>query len=382
MKELFPGYFTEDSRSLKEIWANAIFIFDANILLNFYRYSEVTKDEFLRVLESSKDRIWIPYQAAKEYLNNRLTVIGEQEKSYNETIRSINALEGKFDNARQHPFVTHESLEKLKEVFSSLKSELEKNKDIHTYRITSDQIKEKISDIFEGRIGRPYTKDELECIFSEGEKRYSQLIPPGYKDAFKNNTKENFELECKKFGDLIVWKQLIEHAMENKCSVIFVTDDEKEDWWQDFNGKTIGPRPELVKEFRDKTSMPFLMYKSDSFLRHANQYLDGNVSDTTVEEIKLVREQDWLDASFEAALSKYRNFYDLVTYIKENFSVGEKIPSERVLADTVGWTRSVIREQLVRLESFGYVSIEHGKSTVLKKDIPDISSVIDIADKE
>jgi DNA-binding FadR family transcriptional regulator len=60
----------------------------------------------------------------------------------------------------------------------------------------------------------------------------------------------------------------------------------------------------------------------------------------------------------------------------ENFSVGDKIPSERILADTVGWTRSVIREQLVRLESFGYVAIEHGKSSVLKRDIPDISVII------
>ena len=376
MKELFPGYFKEDNNKVRDIWSNAIFVFDTNILLNLYRYSEVAKDEFLEVLENTKDRIWLPYQATQEYLNNRLTVIGEQEKSYNETIRSINGLEGKFDNARQHPFVSQGALEKLKGMFETLKLELEKNRDIHTERITSDQIKDKLADIFEGKIGRPYTKDELDSIFIEGEQRYSQSIPPGYKDASKSNNKENIQLECKKYGDFIIWKQHIEHAIDTKKNVIFVTDDEKEDWWEEFNGKTIGPRPELSKEFREKTSKLFLMYNSYSFARHANDYLDGNVSETTVEEIQQVREQDWLDASFEAALVKYRNFYDLVSYIKENFSVGDKIPSERMLADTVGWTRSVIREQLVRLESFGYLAIEHGKSSVLKRDIPDISVIV------
>lgn len=275
-----------------------------------------------------------------------------------------------------NPFVSQESLEKLKGMFKTLKSELEKNRDIHTERITSDQIKDKLADIFEAKIGRPYTKDELDNIFIEGEQRYSQSIPPGYKDASKSKIKDNIQLECKKYGDFIIWKQLIEHAIDTKKSVIFVTDDEKEDWWEEFNGKTIGSRPELSKEFREKTSKLFLMYNSYSFARHANKYLDGNVSATTVEEIQQVREQDWLDASFEAALFKYRNFYDLVSYIKENFSVGYKIPSERILADTVGWTRSVIREQLVRLESFGYVAIEHGKSSVLKRDIPDISVIV------
>ena len=76
----------------------------------------------------------------------------------------------------------------------------------------------------------------------------------------KPNNKENIQLECKKYGDFIIWKQLIEHAIDTKKNVIFVTDDEKEDWWEEFNGKTIGPRPELSKEFREKTSKLFLMY--------------------------------------------------------------------------------------------------------------------------
>jgi predicted nucleic acid-binding protein len=378
MSKMFPGYFKENAESHRTIWESAIFVFDTNILLNLYRYSVETKDEFLRVLESSKTRLWLPHQAAEEYLRNRHSVIGEQEKSYSDAISSIKSLESKFDNARQHPFLEPNSLIKLKEMFDSLNQELENNKAIHTERITSDEIQERLADIFDGKIGHSYDAKELEAILKDGEYRFAQLIPPGYKDASKSITKGNLQQECQKYGDLIVWTQVIDYAKENQKDVIFVTDDEKEDWWLEFKGKTISARPELIKEFKDKTSKSILMYKSDSFIRHANKYLDKNVSEKIVEEMKQVREQDyWLDSSFGKALSKYRPFYDLVFHIKGNFRVGEKLPSERDLADTVGWNRSVVREQLVRLESFGYISIEHGKSTVLKRDIPKIPSFPD-----
>ncbi len=346
--------------------------------MNLYRYSVETRDEFLRLLESSKNRIWLPHQAAEEYLRNRHSVIGEQEKSYSDTISSLKSLESKFDNARQHPFLEPESLKKLKEMFDFINQELEQNKAIHTDRITSDEIQERLAVIFDGKIGRPYEIKELEQIFKEGEYRYTQLIPPGYKDATKSINKGNLQLECQKYGDLIVWKQVIDYAKDQQKDIIFVTDDQKEDWWSEFKGKTISARPELIKEFKDSTSRTILMYKSDSFILHANKYLNENVSNKIVEEMKQVREQDyWLDSYFGVALSKYRPFYDLVSHIKGNFSVGEKLPAERDLAETLGWNRSVVREQLVRLESFGYVAIEHGKSTVLKREIPSMRSFSD-----
>jgi len=34
-----------------------------------------------------------------------------------------------------------------------------------------------------------------------------------------------------KFGDLIIWKEMIEKAKAEKRPIIFVTDDGKSDWW-------------------------------------------------------------------------------------------------------------------------------------------------------
>lgn len=292
MKELFPGHFKESEENLREVWDSCIFVFDANILLNLYRYSDTTRNEFLRLLEKIKDRVWLPHRAAEEYLNNRLSVIDQQEQSYDSTIKSINNLKSDLDNARQHPFVSEQTMEKVDSVFNALSEELSKNKKVHTQRISNDEIKNSISQIFENRVGSPFDKEKLEQLIVDGEERYRQKIPPGFKDASKSSESEVFTEKCRKYGDLIVWKQVLEHSSEVGKGIVLVTDDKKEDWWERFKGKTVGPRPELVKEFKDSTSNTFHMYQADRFLELARENLGEQVSPEIVEEIREVRRRD------------------------------------------------------------------------------------------
>lgn len=50
-----------------------------------------------------------------------------------------------------------------------------------------------------------------------------------------------------KFGDLIIWKELLIFARENKQNIIFITLDNKEDWWDSDKSSA---RKELIQEFR------------------------------------------------------------------------------------------------------------------------------------
>lgn len=292
MKDLFPGHFKESEENLREVWDSCIFVFDANILLNLYRYSDATRNEFLRLLEKIKDRVWLPHRAAEEYLSNRLSVIDQQEQSYDSTIKSINNLKSDLDNARQHPFVSKQTMGDVDSVFNALCEELLKNKKVHTQRISNDEIKNSISQIFENRVGLPFDKEKLEQLIVDGEERYKQKIPPGFKDASKSSESEVFTDKCRKYGDLIVWKQVLEHSSEVEKGVVLVTDDKKEDWWERFKGKTVGPRPELVKEFKDSTNNTFHMYQADRFLELARENLGEQVSPEIVEEIREVRRRD------------------------------------------------------------------------------------------
>lgn len=294
MKDLFPGHFKDSEQKLREVWDTSLFVFDANILLNLYRYSDATSKEFLRILDKIKDRVWIPHRAAEEYLNNRLSVIDQQEKSYDETKTSIESLRRNLENSRQHPFVSSGTLSKVNKVFDDLFEELDKNRLVHTNRISKDEIKEAVSVIFENRVGQPYDEERLVELIAEGEERYRQKIPPGFKDGSKSGDSEIFTERCRKYGDLILWMQVIDKAFTAGKGVVLVTDDKKEDWWVNFKGKTVGPRPELVKEFKERAKNTFHMYKADRFLELASENLDEQVSNEIVEEIREVRKRDRL----------------------------------------------------------------------------------------
>ena len=47
------------------------------------------------------------------------------------------------------------------------------------------------------------------------------------------------------------------------------------------------------------------------------------------------------------------------------FPAGSALPAERVLAKQIGVTRQTLREVLQRLDSEGWITIQHGKSTVV-----------------
>ncbi len=87
---------------------------------------------------------------------------------------------------------------------------------------------------------------------------------------------------------------MIDKATELNKGVVLVIDDKKEDWWEKFKGKTVGPRPELVKEFKDRANQTFHMYQADRFLELARENLGEQVSEEIVEEIREVRRRDKL----------------------------------------------------------------------------------------
>lgn len=292
MKTHFPGQFPQSKSSIHKLWNSCTFVVDANILLNLYRYSDSTRSQFLHVLDSISERLWLPHRAAEEYFANRLSVIGQQEKAYDDTVHTIEALERNLENARQHPFVAGTTLTRVKAVFDKLKQELSENQKIHTKRITQDPIRTSIAKVFSGRVGAEYDPKRLADILTEGETRYKERVPPGFKDENKGDDSERLANRCRKYGDLLVWFQILDRAQEQGTSMILVTDDKKDDWWEIFKGRTIGPRPELVKEFQSKTQQSFHMYQADQFLEFANEHLEQTIDESTLSEIREMQQRD------------------------------------------------------------------------------------------
>lgn len=119
------------------MWNECIFTFDANILLNFYRYKTESTNTFFDFLGKLNERIFITHQACQEYFDRRLDVISEQEKAYSEISNSLEAsIESPLHNTRKHPYISHKLLEELTVVSKKVKDELNARSKEYSQRLT------------------------------------------------------------------------------------------------------------------------------------------------------------------------------------------------------------------------------------------------------
>ncbi len=293
MKNTFFEYYQTSDEDLKKIWEDCFFSLDANVLLNFYRYTEATRNKFFEVLKNIEDKLIITHQAGFEFHKNRLTTINSQQKAYDNLTsffsKKCNEIESELNNYKKHSYLQIGSIsEEINKTFEKVNKDIEELKKKHPDLIDKDEIKNAITELFDKKITGSYDKESLTKIYKEGKERYENEIPPGYKDyKQKKNNDEN-----SLYGDYIIWCQIMDFAKEKKKSIIFITDDLKEDWWYKFNGKTISPRPELLKEFFEITEQKILIYNADSFLLYSKNQMGTDIDDTILEEIKNLRLKD------------------------------------------------------------------------------------------
>lgn len=282
MKSKVKEFIEPSSKEKQDLWEEAMFVFDTNVLLNLYRYSAKTRDALLDAFDSLKDRVWIPYQVAYEYMNKRCEVIYETVYRYDQFKKEIESFATKAINTLRLTPKDEEITELNKYLFKWLDSNKENN--LLVLKTDEDEILEKILSIFDGRVGDVVDEDELKKIKEEGKKRFEACIPPGYKD----NTKKKESDDNNAYGDLIIWKQIIKYSKDNNKSVIYITHDQKEDWWNIVKGKTIGPRFELRREFYKETNQKFHMYTMSSFIEAYNRTNEKAkiIDESAVEEVR------------------------------------------------------------------------------------------------
>ena len=128
-----------------------------------------------------------------------------------------------------------------------------------------------------------------------GSERYKKKIPLGFKDSGRASAHDDTQFYNnglyyeRHYGDLILWKQLLNKAKSQSIeNVIFITDDAKEDWWYKIssNGnKTIGPLSELQAEiYRDSNIKNFHMYGTSMFLEDGKSNLAVDESESSIED--------------------------------------------------------------------------------------------------
>ena len=89
MRQHFSENFRPTEDEKKAIWAEAVFVFDTNVLLNMYRMSRETSSAIMGILKSLKGRLFLPHQVGVEFFRRR-----EEE----EVAKQANA----FESVRQY----------------------------------------------------------------------------------------------------------------------------------------------------------------------------------------------------------------------------------------------------------------------------------------
>lgn len=276
MRNAIREYLELNSQEKNDLWGTATFVFDTNVFLNLYRYSNNTRNQLIESFEWLKKRIWMPYQVASEFCKDRYNVIDEANRRFD----NISAEADKLADSWKTELRLDQNDLDIKELSKYLKEWIFKKRDSNylTFNVTDDEVFYRLLDLFDGKVGKPFSGEEKLKIEQEGEKRYAGKIPPGYKDSKKVENR---------FGDLLVWKEIIGYAKSKKVDIIFVTHDQKEDWWNIINGKTIGPRIELRKEFYEETGRIFHMYTMSTFLSFFTANKENSIDKATIDEVEL-----------------------------------------------------------------------------------------------
>lgn len=305
MKSNFAGYYPPTPDEYERLWKEATIVLDTNVLLNLYRLPTSARDEFLTVLDLLKDRLWIPHQVALEFQRRRLTVIASERKSTEDALGSAQAVVGELRKKvealqiekRGLGIDTKPILDDLEHANDKLVGAI-KTAHISQLEIASvDPVRERLDSLLDSRVGpAPKSQAELDELVKDGDDRFRDRIPPGFADIDKDkNPNEAIFIHDhlkyqRKFGDLILWRQLLRQAKTAslKC-VLLVTADRKEDWWWREQGKTIGAHPELIGEIQREAAVDlFWMYSSVQFIEHANEYTGASVSTQAVQELQQV----------------------------------------------------------------------------------------------
>lgn len=297
MKSIQEEYENYSQEKIAAIWEKAIIVLDTNILLNLYRYSESTRDNIIQVMEAFKDRLWMPYQVGIEYFNNRestFMAIANLGSTLKKTLDAgkttlLNAYNKK--ETSRHPHLDKTALGKAyDDAVTAVKDFIDQQSEkLHDYK-SDDIVLKKLLTFYDCKVGNDFTTEELFQIYQEGETRYAGLVPPGFKDEAEKRGKGLRHL----FGDLIIWKDMIRYSKEHDVDIIFVTEDNKEDWWDKKNGNR--PHLELIREFRKESGgHTILMYQQKGFLDASNQKIEEStateVEETSKEDERIARER-------------------------------------------------------------------------------------------
>lgn len=240
----------------------AIFI-DTNVISQLYRLNDAARQDFYNWIEQCGNRFHVPIwviheysnkvysQKTKEYLSE-LDRIKKQATEFNsisdfvkgyvgDSLLQGSMYEGKIDDLKR-------DVDNIKNLLNKIGRTINQNLEEHQRKV-HDEIELKLSP--KSLTSNIYSLiPDLDVAYRQ---RYENQIPPGYKDASK---------EDNRIGDLIIWKEILEYCKTNAVKkAILLSRDSKQDIVYSPETQTIEDGRKAGESERIKIAKESLVYE-------------------------------------------------------------------------------------------------------------------------
>lgn len=328
LEKIFPEpskLFEFEFKDLDSICKDCIYVFDTNVLFVPFLVSNKGFKDYKKIATElvKNKRLVIPARVAREFAKNR----GENIKTLFRKLQEARERLGRggFDLDSLPVFEDDTNYKRIKEI------ESEVNKFRTEYREKIDELSVQIkkwnwNDPVSLFYKKLWTNDSIIEMKIETDKvqadlkfRQEHQIAPGYKD--KNKVDGGI-------GDLIIWQTIMEISKDRQKDIVFVTNEEKNDWFYNEKNTSLYPKFELFDEFRR-----FTAGHSISIINFEQFLVSQKASEETIKEIKELRatsgflkiEKERLIQELQKALA--------ISKDRDGGFVGSKFFVETLLAD-------------------------------------------------
>lgn len=288
LRTTFKEWYRPTEDELSQIFKDGTIALDTNVLFALYRMGTTTREKILDALldDAVRSRIFVPHQVGLEYSRRRLQIAKEPHAAFNTVVSKVDGLKKLLaktgDQNIRDTEVQKEISDAAAPLLDKLKAEIRRIETEHTIPYTdvekSDPVLNSLENILRdsGQLGTAPSPTELEKLIEVAHDRYDRKVPPGYADKVGGKAKENPE------GDYLIWHELLTRAASDSSPILFVTEDQTEDWYLKENNKTLGPRPELRAE------MPVLYHQTTlaNFLKFISPHLVTPLAAETIQEVE------------------------------------------------------------------------------------------------
>ncbi|MCK4644189.1 DUF4935 domain-containing protein [bacterium] len=314
LNEIYPSHenlLHMNIKSVDEINNKAIYVIDTNVLLLLFSIGKLDLQEIKEKYKALIDqkRLLIPEHVIREFVKNR-------PEKIKELYQKICGKLSRIENVKHEEYPIFSDLKQFKDL---TKLEREINTRINKYRKTIIKLREKIQNWnWNDPISNMYKELLMENVIAklemsnddlktDIERRAEYMIPPGLKDQKK---------EQNSVGDIVIWNTILSIAKKYKAHIIFVSSEEKNDWWCISNKEALYPRFELVEEFYRKTNgKTFQIIQFSQFLKI--QAADKDMISEVADQEKALSKTFWenFQRQVENSRMALEKFQSLVSII-------------------------------------------------------------------